>query len=494
MSNIVRRMAEGSTKLVERYLPDAFLFAILLTFVAYGLAFAFVEPGGGSLGLGLTFLEPIEPYIVHAVDILRVGWYGGFWALLSFAMQMTLILMTGYALAQTDLVDGILSWVAELPSSERGAAAMVPLVAAIASFVHWGLGLVVGALLARKVAKQIRGIDFPIIVAGAYSGFVVWHGGLAGSIPLLLNTTADKGNFLLASGTLSSTIPTGETIFTVANLALFVVVGVVFLPLLFYFMYPESDDKKRPIDPETFDENAVADGGETVSATPTATDDMTLAERIEHSSTLATLIGLTGLVAVVLYFWNGVQNGTMPWNNLGLNIVNFTFLFLGLTLHGTPAAYIEVMKEAVENVWGIILQFPFYAGIMGIMAFAPAGSTSLATQIAEGMVAVAPNGALPAIAFLTAGIVNMFVPSGGGEWAVVGEPLVKAAQASGTPVARVAMAAAWGDAWTNMIQPFWALPLLAISGLSVRDIMGYCVLVLLGAGAIVIVGITLLPM
>ncbi len=190
----------------------------------------------------------------------------------------------------------------------------------------------------------------------------------------------------------------------------------------------------------------------------------------------------------------------MPWNNLDLNIVNFTFLFLGLTLHGTPAVYIEVMKAAAENVWGIILQFPFYAGIMGIlgilgiMAYAPGGSTSLATQIAEGMVAVSPDGALPAIAFLTAGIVNMFVPSGGGEWAVVGEPLVQAAKASDTSVARVPMAASWGDAWTNMIQPFWALPLLAISGLSVRDIMGYCVLVLVGAGTIVIVGITLLPM
>ncbi|WP_439025729.1 short-chain fatty acid transporter [Haloarchaeobius sp. DT45] len=482
MSNVVRRMAEGSSRLVERYLPDAFLFAILLTFVAYGLAFVFVEPAGG--------------YLDHGVDLLRVGWYGGFWALIGFAMQMTLILMTGYALAQTDLVDGILSRVAAIPSSERGAAAMVPLVAAIASFVHWGLGLVVGALLARKVAKQIRTIDFPIIVAGAYSGFVVWHGGLAGSIPLLLNSGADSGNFLLASGTLQSTIGTGETIFTVANLVLFVVVGLVFLPTLFWLMYPEDDDKKTPIDPDTFeDDQAVTDGGEAGTATPHATAGYdSPAERIEHSNAIAWAVSFVGILAVVFYFANGIRNGTMPWNNLDLNIVNFTFLFLGLGLHGTPAAYIDAMKEAVENVWGIILQFPFYAGIMGIMAFAPEGSVSLATQIAEGMVVLAPEGAIPAIAFLTAGLVNMFVPSGGGEWAVVGEPLVKAAQASGTSVARVSMAAAWGDAWTNMIQPFWAIPLLAISGLSVRDIMGYCVMVLFGTGVIVIVGITLLPM
>ncbi|WP_227354970.1 short-chain fatty acid transporter [Haladaptatus salinisoli] len=476
MANVIRRMAEGSSRLVERYLPDAFLFAILLTFVAYGLAFGAVEPR--------------SDYLTHAENLIVDGWYGGFWGLLTFAMQMTLILMTGYALAQSAAVDRLLSRMAAVPSSERRAAALVPVVAAAASFVHWGLGLVVGAIFARKVAEQLRTVDFPIIVAGAYSGFIVWHGGLAGSIPLVLNSSAENGNFLLADGVLNSTISTGQTIFTVANLALFVVVGFVFLPLLFTLMYPENDEKKRPIDPGEFE--TATDGG---TAAPTiTTGSMTFAERIEHSRPLAWAIGLGGLLAIVGYFGRGIAEGTMPWNNLNLNIVNFTFLFLGLLLHGTPAAYIDAMKEAVENVWGIILQFPFYAGIMGIMSYAPEGSTSLATQIAQGMVQVSPEGTLPAVAFLTAGLVNVFVPSGGGEWAVVGETLVTAAQASGASVPRVAMAAAWGDAWTNMIQPFWAIPLLAISGLSVRDIMGYCVMVLLGSGLIIAVGITVLPM
>ncbi|WP_327051723.1 short-chain fatty acid transporter [Halomicrococcus gelatinilyticus] len=480
MANAIRRMAEGSSRIVERYLPDAFLFAILLSFVAYGLAFAFVQPS--------------ETYATHARLVLTDGWYGGFWGLLSFAMQMTLILMTGYALAQTDLVDGVLSRLAAVPSTERRAAAFVPLVAAVASFVHWGLGLVVGAIFARKVAAEMRGIDFPIIVAGAYSGFVVWHGGLAGSIPLVLNSTAEGGNFLLDDGVLTSTIATGETIFTVANLVLFVAVGLVFLPALYYLMYPDDEGKKTTIDPAQLEE-AAADGGEPAAAVAAPADDATVADRIEHSAAVAWAVGLAGMVAVIFYFAVPLVNdGVMPWNNLNLNIVNFTFLFLGLLLHGTPAAYVDAMKEAVENVWGIILQFPFYAGIMGIMSYAPEGSTSLATQIAQGMVQVSPDGALPAIAFLTAGIVNVFVPSGGGEWAVVGETLVTAAQTRGTSVPRVAMGAAWGDAWTNMIQPFWAIPLLAISGLSVRDIMGYCVMVLLGTGAIVLVGITVLPM
>ncbi len=474
MTNVVRAAAENSSKLVERYLPDAFLFAVILTAVAYALALVFVAP---AEGVGIAG---------HAQNLLVDGWYGGFWNLLSFGMQMTLILMTGYALAQTRHVDALLTRLAQVPNSEKGAAAMVPVVAAAASFVHWGLGLVVGAIFARKIADEIRTIDFPIVVAGAYSGFVVWHGGLAGSIPLLLNT---EGNFLIEAGVLSSTFATGGTIFTVANLVLVVAVGFIFLPALFALMYPKSDDKKTPIDPAELD--ASADGG---TANVSLPDDASIATRIEHSGLVSTGIGLAGLLAVVLYFGEGVASGTMPWNNLNLNIVNFAFLFLGLTLHGTPKAYVESIVEAVENVWGIILQFPFYAGIMGIMAYAPGESVSLATQIAQGMVAISPEGALPAIAFFTAGLVNFFVPSGGGEWAVIGETLVTAAKASGTSIPRVAMAAAWGDAWTNMIQPFWAIPLLSISGLSVRDIMGYCVMVLLGAGVIVTVGISVLPM
>jgi short-chain fatty acids transporter len=489
MANIVRRMAEQSKGAVERWLPEAFLFAILLTFVAYVLAIVVVEPqdGYGSLAQGL----------------LIEGWYGGFWSLLSFAMQMTLILMTGYALAQTDIVDGLLSWTAQLASTEKGAAALVPVVAAIASFIHWGLGLVVGAIFAQKVAQNIRTIDFPIIVAGAYSGFIVWHGGLAGSIPLLLNT---EGNFLIEKGLLSSTIPTGATIFTVANITLVIVVGLIFLPLLYVVMYPDSEEKKTPLDPASETETVTDGGADTDSSessragedmeapTPT-TGSMAFADRLEHSRLIAWVIGIAGLIAVVLYFaLPAIREGVLPWNNLNLNIVNFTFLFLGLVLHGTPAAYIDAMKEAVENVWGIILQFPFYAGIMGILSYAPEGSVSLAVQIAQGMVALAPPELLPAVAFLTAGVVNVFVPSGGGEWIVIGETMVRAAKASGTSVERIAMATAWGDAWTNMIQPFWAIPLLAISGLSVRDIMGYCVMVLIGSGVIILIGITYLPM
>ncbi|WP_254533298.1 short-chain fatty acid transporter [Natrinema gelatinilyticum] len=476
MTNTVRRMAKHSKAAVHRYLPDAFIFAVLLTIITYILAFLAVEPQSGT--------------VTHARRLMIDGWYGGFWNLLAFAMQMTLILMTGYALAQTDAVDHLLTKIASAPSTERRAAALVPIVAAIASFIHWGLGLVIGAIFARKVAESMREIDFPLIVAGAYSGFLVFHGGLAGSIPLLMNT---EGNFLIEAGIISETLPTSQTIFTPMNLILVGVLTFIFLPLMFYLMYPGSDEEKTTIDPREFD--TATDGGEPVSATAPVQTELSFADKLERSNLIAYSIGIAGLFAVGLYYAIPmVQDGVMPWNNLNLNIVNFFFLFAGLTLHGSPMAYIESMKEAVENVWGIILQFPFYAGIMGLMGYAPEGSVNLATQIAMGMINVSPDGTLPAVAFLTGGIVNFFVPSGGGEWSVIGETIIRAAEASDTSVARASMATAWGDAWTNMLQPFWAIPLLAISGLSVRDIMGYCVMILIGSGLIIVVGVTFLPM
>lgn len=476
MSNVVRELANYCKAGVNKYLPDAFIFAILLTIVTYILAFIAVQPQSGS--------------VTHAQNLLLDGWYNGFWSLLSFGMQMVLILMTGYALAQADMVDRMLTRIAQIPATERQAAALVPMVAAIASFIHWGLGLVVGAIFARKIAKTHPHIDFPLIVAGAYSGFLVFHGGLAGSIPLLMNT---DGNFLIEAGVVSGTLPTSQTIFTPMNLILVAVFTFVVLPVMFVLMYPSDDDEKVTIDPDEFE--AATDGGKAAAISTTPATEMSLADRLERSKPIGYTIGVLGLITVGLFYLLPlIQDGVMPWNNLNLNIVNFLLLFVGLILYGSPVEYIEAMKEAVENVWGIILQFPFYAGIMGLMGYAPEGSVNLATQIAQGMITISPDGWLPAIAFLTGGIVNFFVPSGGGEWSVIGETIITAAEASDTSVARAAMATAWGDAWTNMLQPFWAIPLLAISGLSVRDIMGYCVMILIVSGVILLFGVTFLPM
>ncbi len=199
---------------------------------------------------------------------------------------------------------------------------------------------------------------------------------------------------------------------------------------------------------------------------------MTPAERLENSMIISLLLGILGFAYIILYFVNG--------GKLGLNSVNLIFLFAGILLHKTPANYLRALNDAIRNTGGIVLQFPLYAGIMGMMVH-----SGLAGSISQWFVAISTPTTFPFFTFLSAGIVNFFVPSGGGQWAVQGPIVMPAAEALGVPLGKAAMAIAWGDAWTNMVQPFWALPLLGIAGLSIRDIMGYCVVALLWSGLII---------
>ncbi|WP_370059968.1 TIGR00366 family protein, partial [Neptunomonas phycophila] len=209
---------------------------------------------------------------------------------------------------------------------------------------------------------------------------------------------------------------------------------------------------------------------------------MTPAERLENSRLLSLLLGILGYAYIIYYF---VENGFA----LNLNIVNFTFLFTAILLHGTPKSLLNSVSEGARNCAGILLQFPFYAGIMGMMTATGDSGISLAGAISEMFVSISNETTFPLFTFLSAGIVNFFVPSGGGQWAVQAPVMMPAGEALGVDAAKTAMAIAWGDAWTNMIQPFWALPALAIAGLGAKDVMGYCVMALIGSGVIISIGL-----
>ncbi|MFG6114760.1 short-chain fatty acid transporter [Halobacillus sp. MO56] len=419
-------------RLVQRYLPDAFLFAIILTLVVF------------VLGIGITGSSP--------GDMVQY-WGDGFWNLLAFAMQMSLIVVTGYILANTPVVKSLLSKLSRLANTPGKAIMLVTFVTAVACLINYGFGLVVGALLAVHVAKRVPNVDYRLLMASAYGGFIVWHGGLSGSIPL---TIATEDHFLVDS---IGSIPVTETLFSGLNIAI-VLALLVSLPLLNLWMLKTSGDlSKNNLD---FLENESAE--EELAATAAA--DMTPAERLENSMILSMLIGILGLVFIIYHF---VQNGL----DLNINIVNFIFLFLGIIFHKTPRRFLNTVTDGVKNAGGIIIQFPFYAGIMGMMV-----ASGLSEEMSRWFVSISTEFTFPLFTFLSAGIVNFFVPSGGGQWAVQAPIMVPAAMELGVGTAKTAMAVAWGDAWTNMIQPFWALPLLAIAGLKVKDIMGFCVIIL----------------
>lgn len=429
---MLRALSRPATRLMERWLPDAFIFVIVLTLIA-ALA-AMLGQGTGP------------------VELIRI-WGTGFWELLSFAMQMLLVLVTGYILASSPPVRRLLARMAGLAGSRGGAILLVSVVSLAASWINWGFGLVVGAIFARELARQIR-VDYRLLVAAAYSGFVVWHGGLAGSIPL---TIATPGHFTQDQ---IGVIPTAQTIFSGWNL-LIVAALFIAVPLVNRAMLPSRDEEVL-VNPDLLRETAPAP--RTRAPSP--------AERLEESPVLMYLIGIPGLVWLLLHFTGG--------GALNLNVVNFMFLFLGIVLHGTPRSLLAALDEAVRGGAGIVIQFPFYAGIMAIMV-----ETGLAASLSEWFVSMSTASTLPFWSFISAGIVNIFVPSGGGQWAVQAPIMLPAAEALGADVARVAMGVAWGDAWTNLIQPFWALPMLGIAGLKARDIMGFCVIHLVVVGAIV---------
>lgn len=425
--------------------PDPFVLAIFLTFSTGLLALALTDT---------TFVGLFE------------GWQGpaGFWKLLAFAMQMCLVLVTGHALASAPIVRKGIDAIVAIPTSAPAAGAMVAAVAIATAFLNWGLALIVGALLAREMGRSCaeRGIKvhYPLLVAAGYTGLMCWHGGFSGSAPLKVTTKKDLVELLGPQlGATVEPLSTFETILSPMNL---VVSGglLLLVPLLVWMLTPPAEEARGI---EAFD----------VKTDEPATDEppTTVPERLERSFFVTLLLAGPLCVALGLYF---AKNGV---RKLDPNAVNLTLLTAGLLLHVRPRAYVAAVQKAVAGCSGIILQFPLYAGIMGIMA-----SSGLAKLFAGWAASSGSPGAYLAQTFLSAGFINFFVPSGGGQWAVQGPIAVQAAELVGVPFRSAVMAVAYGDQWTNMLQPFWALPLLGITGVTAKDIIGYTAFIMFAAG------------
>lgn len=433
-------LTKWSNTLMEKYLPDPYVFVAILTFFV--------------LIFGLIFTDSTPMNMV-------TYWGEGFWGLLAFTMQMLVVLAAGHVLANSPIFKKILSKLASKVKTPGRAIIIVSFVSIIACWINWGFGLVIGALFAKEIARQVSKVDYRLLIASAYSGFVVWHGGLAGSVPLSIATEGHP--FAEKIGV----IPTTETIFSSYNLFIVIVI-ILTLPFFNRWMMPKEEETVA-INLELLkDEEAVIEDN---TQYPNS-----FANRSETSIIITVLIGALGLAYLI---WHFLTNGF----DLNLNVVNMIFVILGILFHGTPRKFLAAVNQAIKTTGGIVFQFPFYAGIMGMMT-----ASGLAGVISEWFISISNETTFPLLTFLSAGIVNIFVPSGGGQWAVQAPIMLDAAKTLGVDYAKTAMAIAWGDAWTNMIQPFWALPALAIAGLKAKDIMGFCVFVLLFTGIIISLG------
>jgi short-chain fatty acids transporter len=451
----MRWFTDICVRYVERLMPDPYLFAVILTLLVVGLIFLLV-PGAKAGGI---------------VD----SWYQGVWGtdnIFTFAMQMVLILVSGYTLAEAPVVKRGLGWLASKPRNQVQGALLCFGVAAIASVVNWGLGLVVGALLARQVAARLKKVSFGYMVAAGYMGFMVWTNGLSSSIALANTDPKSKLNVIY---TLThQTVPLNLTIFQPYSY-LTVLATIVVIALAIWRMAPTTVDE---IDPAVF----AADSEP--SSRPT-TGRPTFAERLENLWILNVIL----FVACAAYF---IRSG------FALNIASMVMIFTALAalLHGTPIRFIRSFTTAAKTSGPLLLQYPLYGGIVGLLGYAPtAGGRPLQTAIALSIVSGATAYTLPFLNYVASVVITLFVPSGGGHWAVQGPVAVSTAmqlgQSSPAYLGKISMSVAVGEAVANMIQPFWLLPVLAIAKLNVRQVMGYTVaafvlgFVVFGAAALI---------
>ena len=448
-TNLIQQFGTVLARSLRRVIPDSFVFALILTVIVAVLAALLADAGPKQV-----------------ID----AWYKGFWTLLEFGMQIVLLLTTGFAIALSPAIGRLIDRVALLARGPGSVYFIVGVVGGVFALVSWGWA-VLTAVLARELASRVKGVDYAYLTACAYGAGIVWVCGLSSSIPLVLNT---EGNFLIETGVLSHTVPVDLTLGSTMN---WLQMATYFLtiPALFYFLRPRDES------PATIDDLREADAVDMVTIEKEAggmqLSGQVLSDRLNNSPLLVWLIVGAGFWFIGDYFWT---NGF----DLNLNIMIFVFINSGMLLHRTPLRYVIAMKRACANVSGIIFQYPFYAGIMGIMMF-----TGLAEATAAWLAASATLATFPFVAQLSGALINMAIPSAGGEWAVLGPSMTETAKtlAANLPpaeaqeyIARIAMSVAYGETSSNLLQPFFLLAILPVMGVGVRiqarDVMGYLVI------------------
>lgn len=428
-------------KLIQKVLPSPFSIAVILTAIVFFIAFIFT--GNNSIG--------------YAWEVLQY-WEMGFWDLLSFSMQMSLILLLGHCIALSELAKRAIDKIISPINNSASAAFFCSLLAIGLSFINWGLCLVFGAIMARKIGEKFslenKKLNYPLVGAAAYTGMLAWHGGLSASAPL---TVAQENHFLSAE---MGIIEVSATIFSLQNLLAFLLI-IIAIPSLFYFLGKKFDTAENL----KFETEAILKK----KFNPKG------AEKIDHNQWIALISALViiGLAAYKLVF------SEKKLAALDLNTVNFILFGMAILVHKNFFNFLQAVQKAIGDISGIVIQFPIYAGIMGMMKY-----SGLIDLISNGFISISTQATLPIFTFMSAAIVNTFVPSGGGQWAIQGPIIIESAKQLDVDLAKMIMSMAYGDQITNMLQPFWALPLLGITKLKAKDIIAYTTIAMALAGII----------
>ncbi|MDR1686712.1 MAG: TIGR00366 family protein [Desulfovibrio sp.] len=410
----------------DRIIPESFVFCIILTLIAF------------VLGLIVHGGNPMD---------LVTGWYNGLWSMIAFAFQMSFMVITCGAAAKAPAMSRGLARVASIPKSPAAAYTVLLLFGIASSFVNWAFCTILTPILAMYLSRSVKGLHFPLMVASGYSMMIL--GQCWGPSASVYALVASKGHFLESSiGILTQDI----TVYNSVNTILFFTTFLVILLVTIYTRPPE-------------DELVVYDGDITSGSAAGEEDkDHTPAGMMNRSRVLMWIIGAAGIVLIIRSF---LDKGVL--GSLNFNFVIFFFIILNCFLYNSPSKFLNAYRDSMRSATDVMIQFPFYGGIMGMMT-----ASGLGKAISSLLVDIGSKDSFYTLSFLSSALLNMFIPSQGGQWIVQGQILTDAAQHLGASIPYVINAFVAGDEVTNLLQPLYLIPALALVGMKLKDAWGIC--------------------
>jgi short-chain fatty acids transporter len=457
MSSLLERFARRTTDLAERWVPDAFVFALAATLIVAVAAWL------------------VDPAARAAPRRIVDAWGNGFWTLIPFTLQMAMIIIGGYVLASSPPVHRAIARLAGWPTGAKGAVVLVALAAMLTSLLNWGFSLIFSAILAREVARRVPSADYRALGASSFLGLgTVWAQGLSSSAALQMARASSMPPTLARM--VAGGIPLTATIFRWQSLVCVVIEMVVVAAVMWACAPAEGAGRSAA----SFGVDLRHTQSPPVQA-PTRPG-----ERLDHSPILLVPIVVFGFIYLARVLVSRAATVADALNALDFNTVNLFFLMLGALLHWRPSSLMRAVRDATPATWGVLLQFPFYGGIFGIMT-----GLKLSEAVASLFVRASTPALYPAMIVVYSAVLGIFVPSGGSKWVIEAPYVLQAARALSVPDGWMVVTYNLGEAIANLLQPFWMLPVLALLGLRARDIMGYTYLVALVLLPVVVLLVTI---
>lgn len=419
------------THFFEKYFPSTFGLAVWLTLIVFSIAFIFSS---------------------HQPADVVLFWYQGLWneSLLAFAFQMILMLVLGHTIALSPVMESIMNRILAPINTSNKAVFITAFTSVFLGLINWGLGLIFGAILARKIGEKFSSsktpLNYPLVAAASYVSMMVWHGGISGSAT---SKAAESGHIMSLSPDsvhLPLFISYEQTVFSSMNIFTSILLLIV-APSFLWIISKKMTSKEISI---KFD---------------SINSEVNIPDNTKFW-TKNRFLGFSLLSVAIFIAINGIG-----WSAINTNFINFCLFSIGVLSFSKIDHFFTSLEEALKGASGIVIQFPLYFGIMGIL-----NHTGLTQDLTQFLVSHFSQNLAPIFTFLSAGLVNIFVPSGGGQWAIQGKIVIESALTLEIPLNKMIMAFCYGDQITNMLQPFWALPLLAITKLKASEIFPYTII------------------